>query len=434
MQSQLTIPPISALWTPRSLFTPTGGFLPANAARNLIDGGWYFANGGGLLYLYQEGLYRPGEETMRKVLGQGLGAYWRPKRADDVIRYLYDIARELWQQPPLGRINVVNGILDVNMLMLARHSTSFLSPVRVPVAFDPEADCPLIHKFLAEVFPPDALDLAYEVAGWLLVPDASFQKALLLIGTGANGKSVYLNLCEALLGLDNVANQTLHSISSNRFASSDLYGRLANIAADISSQTLEDVSTFKAIVGGDRVKAERKFKPAFFFHPYARLVFSANRIPMSTDSGLAYWRRWVVVNFPRVFPPKEQDHSLLDKLTSPEELSGFLRHAVAAYRRLKKRGGFTESVSVDAGARQFEDTVDPLTKFLRETVVVAPTASVGKATLHAWYREFSGRNGAGAMSARKFNALLRQQIPGLEDKIVSGEHHWIGIGLRRGRP
>jgi putative DNA primase/helicase len=70
----------------------------------------------------------------------------------------------------------------------------------LPVSYDPKATCPNIDQFVAEVFPDDSTHLAYEIAGWLLTPLTSLQKAILLKGQGGNGKSVFIKILTRLLG------------------------------------------------------------------------------------------------------------------------------------------------------------------------------------------------------------------------------------------
>ena len=81
----------------------------------------------------------------------------------------------------------------------------------------------------------------------------------------------------------------------------DLYGKLANISADIAGVALRQVDLFKRLVGEDRIAAERKYTPAFDFWSYARLLFSGQEIPPTPDASHAYSRRWQILRFPHTF-------------------------------------------------------------------------------------------------------------------------------------
>jgi putative DNA primase/helicase len=97
------------------------------------------------------------------------------------------------------------------------------------------------------------------------------------VGIGRNGKSKLLELITALLGKDNVSNQTIQSLCYNRFSLAELHRKLANISADLPSKELANTGIFKMIVGGDRLEGEHKHKDPFYFDNYAKLMFSCNR-------------------------------------------------------------------------------------------------------------------------------------------------------------
>jgi putative DNA primase/helicase len=154
---------------------------------------------GGWLYRYADGVYKPdGEGHVKRTVkflleSWGQTKRWSSGRADEVVEYLRVDSPLIWDRPPLGVVNVANGLLDVETGELKSHTSDFLSPVQLPANYDPTATCPAWEKFVSEVFPEDAQELAWEVPAWLMTPETSIQKALLLLGEGANGKSVYLS-------------------------------------------------------------------------------------------------------------------------------------------------------------------------------------------------------------------------------------------------
>src|SRR5262249_30584222 len=154
-----------------------------------------------------------------------------------------------------------------------------LSTVQIAVSFDPAAKCPHIERFVRSVFPDDTQLLPFEIVAWLMLPDANIQKAVLLLGEGANGKSVWLNLLLTFLGRENVSALSLHRIEADKFSAARLVGKLCNIGADLPTAALSGTSMFKALTGGDLIPAERKFESSFEFRPFARLLFSANSAP-----------------------------------------------------------------------------------------------------------------------------------------------------------
>src|SRR5205823_2729151 len=117
---------------------------------------------------------------------------------------------------------------------------AFLSAVQIPVDYDPEAKCPAWEQFCSEVFPTDAADagVPFEILAYAMFPGGGRQHAVLCIGEGANGKSVFLSAASTFLGKRNIANLTLHRIEGDRFSASRLVGKLANICSDLPGRDL----------------------------------------------------------------------------------------------------------------------------------------------------------------------------------------------------
>ena len=242
-------------------------WIPRRGAESLRPTGPY-AVGGERLWAYRDGCYRPGgEELLRAAAADELGDEWRRSRVDDIVVYIRDTAPRLVTEPPFDLINVRNGLLNVNDGSLIDHDPAYLFPIQLAVAYDPDATCPTIDKFLADTLEPDLIPLLLEVIAYLITPDNSLQQAVMFTGPGGTGKSVTLNVIRALLGSENVSSVSLHQLDDDRFARADLYGRLANIFADLDARAPQSSSIFKLITGGDTIRGEHKHRPAFDFKP-----------------------------------------------------------------------------------------------------------------------------------------------------------------------
>ena len=145
------------------------------------------------------------------------------------------------------------------------------------------------------------------------------------------------------VGKQNVSHPTLQELLGDRFASADLNCKLVNVFADLEADKLVNTGRFKALVSGDSIRAQRKHQQAFSFRNYAKLIFSTNKIPESMDNSYAYYRRWVILPFDRIFEGEKEDTDLISKLTTEEELSGLLNLAQKGLTKLIKEGGFKET-------------------------------------------------------------------------------------------
>lgn len=396
---------------------------------------------GGKLYRYVGGVYkRQGEEFIKGRVKQlclawGMSGEWSTRRAAEVLEFIRVDTPELWERPPMDLLNVKNGLLRIADRVLLPHDPGYLSTVQLPVEFNSDATCPNTNRFVSQVFPADAQMIPWEIIAWLMRPDTSIQKSVMLTGEGSNGKSRWLNQVLEFIGKPNTTAISLHKLESDKYVTARLLGKLANICPDLPSQHLAGTSVFKAITGGDPILAEYKFKDSFEFIPFVRLLFSANHLPQSPDGSHAFFRRWVVIPFDRTFSEEEQiPRDELDAmLTAPGELSGVLNKALDALPRLKKQRGFSEPGSLRKAWREFYSTTDPLAVWLDRYTIDDPDASIVMKDLRVAYNAYAERSGKPQKNEKAFGLELKRLRPAVEKKQKTHfrKLQWCyqGIGL-----
>jgi putative DNA primase/helicase len=266
-----------------------------------------------------------------------------------------------------------------------------------------------------------------------MTPDTSFQKALLLLGDGGNGKSRFLAGLKAFLGRRNVTALSLQKLESDRFAPVRLKGKLANICPDLPSQHLEQNAVFKQLTGDDGdMTGEHKFSDSFEFRPFARLVFSANQPPQSNDSSDGFFRRWLVLPFLRTFTGSDQvDSSEIDaKLSDPAELSGVLNKALEFLPQIRKFG-LTETPSMQLARAEFRQVTDPLAVWLDRNTIMGPDLMISRDTLREAYDNDPIRRGA-SLPSQAFGRAFKQLRPTVEPKqrLYEGKPKtWVYLGI-----
>jgi len=207
------------------------------------------AKGGGDLYIYRDGCFRPkGRLYLQREVAAKLGDKWKSRHSSEVVTLIEHTAQELWDTPDPDLIQLANGILDVTSGDLMPPTPDYLSPARLPIHHDSAAKCPAIDKALSDTLDPELRESFLELAGYLATADNSLQKAIMFLGSGANGKSVLLRLIRAYLGPSNVSNVALHRLDEDRFAAAELYGKHANIFSDLDAGALR----------ADRVRLSRQ--------------------------------------------------------------------------------------------------------------------------------------------------------------------------------
>jgi putative DNA primase/helicase len=371
------------------------------------------------------------------LLDWGLGNKWNSHFGREVAEYIRLTSPSLWERPPLEILNLANGLYDLTRETLLPHSADHLSPVQLPFAYDPTARCPGWDDFIKKVFPPDSLDLAYEIPAYLMRPDMSQQIAILLFGNGSNGKSRYLQGLTNFLGPANVASLSLHRLENDRFSVARLVGKLANSCPDLPSQQLVSTSVFKSLVGGDTMLAERKFENSFECSPYARLIFSANSYPRSQDASWAFFRRWLVIPFEQSF--QEQDaipqHVLDERLSQPSELSGLFNRAREVLSAFKVRGSFAQSESTRRAGWEFQEQTDPVAVWLETETITSPNLQIPKRDLYIYYSGQLHERNEVPLTQKAFSVAVKRLRPHVREgqPIVDGQrvHSWIGLALKK---
>lgn len=329
----------------------------------------------GEVLVYDNGVYVPAEaaigevaETLLRRLGQGDKATTGCVR--EVIGHIQRstyVSRDEFNANP-NLLNVENGVLNLQTLELTPHRPDFLSTIRIPISYDPNASCPLIEKFLSEIVKLKDIPLLEEVFGWCLDTGLNIRRLPLLEGEGANGKTTYMELLRNFLGRPNCSAASMQRLAGNPFAAATLDGKLANICTELSSRDLRETALLKALTGGDTIQAEHKYGKPFTFQNKAKLLFAANRLPRIYDDVAAVWQRLMVVNFPNKFVGEKSDKDLLSKLTIPKELSGLLNRALKAHGRLKAKGDFSYTESVDSVRDRYILMSDPVQAFFEDQV------------------------------------------------------------------
>lgn len=355
----------------------------------------------GEVLIYRDGVYVKGGETVlagtiersahELALDEIVKIGFIREITEHVKRRTYRDRKEFDADPHL--INLKNGLLNLESLTFKEHTPDYLSVNQLPVGYDPNAQCPKIMKFLSEVTFPEDLVALQQVTGYTLWKGYPAHIAVMLVGDGSNGKSTFINLVKALLGIDNIASRSLQDLVMNRFATADLYGKSANLYADLSDQALKFTGTFKMLTGNDPLTAEQKFRNAFTFVNYAKLIFSANKVPEVYEDSVAFFRRWVLFTFPNTFTGKRDNRNLLKELTTPEELSGFLNWALEGLQQLKQNNWrFTNSKSVAQVREEYIRKSSPIQAFLMDCMDQNADGKEPKANVYAAFCDYCRTN------------------------------------------
>jgi len=420
-------------------FDDTNNFVPKRLADDISEKYRFVTHRQShVIYVHTNGVYEPmGEEVIKGECRKRLEEQVRGWHVSEVVRH---IAETTYTGPerftsPANLINTESGPLDLETLKIVPAPDDVLFLNKIPVKYDPTASCPKILKFLSEIVNPEDIPLIQEVAGYCLYRKYFLHRAVMLLGSGANGKSTLLNLIRSLVGHNNSKSISLQELIYDRFATADLFGALVNIYADIPTTKLTRTGTFKMLVGEDMIRGQRKHRDPFDFWNYAKQLFSANELPPTDDLSEAWWRRWILIKFPNSFPedgPNTDPH-LLEKLTMPEERSGFLNWAIVGLKRLLENGKFTMTKTRREIEEMWVAQSDSLRAFALKFADYNAETAVIKEDFMAAYFSFCKDEELPAVDA----SVVGRRLPTIVPRVFSerpklGERQrpaWIGLML-----
>lgn len=338
--------------------------------------------------------------------------------------------RELNANPYI--VNVRNGLYNVLEDTLTPHTPDYYSTVQLNVTYDRGAGCPRFKEFLKESMDGDMeqVGLIQEMLGYFLIPVNSAQKCFVIVGAASAGKSVLLRvLNDVLLGKKNVSNVSWQALNE-RFKTAELFGKLANIFADLPTKNIDDNGIFKALVGEDYLTVEKKNKNPFSFQCCARLLFSCNSIPRNYgDRSEGFYRRLIIIRFNHAVPQEKRDPDLLEKFRA--EADGIFLFALEGLKRLmNNRYKFSETQKNRDELQQYREESDSVLSFIKDRCEMDASYSAGSTELFNAYKAYCEECGMKPYAQKNFVQQITAVYPSIERGIDSLGKRRVLNGIR----
>jgi putative DNA primase/helicase len=372
-------------------------------------------------------------------------------------------AAESWHGISIGQepfdvdpwlLNCPNGTLDLRTgAVSAHHPGDFLTKC-LDVVYDPSAPCPEWERFLQRIMGfsqgPDTpemgcgelenrrladkqtqelIDFLQRFVGYALTGITNEQCFCFLYGSGANGKSTFLETLRALLGDYALSTPSASLLSKERHDAipndiARLRGARLVTAVEMGEGKKLDEQLLKRLTGQDAVTARFLRQEFFEFLPQFKLLVACNHLPSLDGSDPAIWRRIHCVPFAVTIPEHEQDKDLSAKLR--QELPGILAWAVRGCMAWQQ-GGLQPPGIVQRTTAAYRSDMDSVGRFLEECCVRIDQASVKAGDLYDAYKDWCSAGGESAMTLKAMSKRLDER--GIE-KYTSNYVWRRGIGLK----
>jgi len=294
-------------------------------------------------------------------------------------------------------------------------------------------------SFLADITLSDIdlMLLLQQWCGYLLLPTLKYQKFLLCVGDGANGKGVFFDTITAALSQANTSNVPLARFD-NPYALFGTYGKLVNMSNE-NARNIENKaeSIIKEYVAGDKVLWEQKYHDAFFAYPTAKLMFATNELPRIKDATDGIWRRMILVPFEAKFTGDKQNTNLSKELQQPDELAGILNWMIEGAEILEKMGRFTEPKKCKTALENYRDESDSARLFLRDNFEHDPEndTPIPCTWLHQQYQNWCNQNGFKAKNNVHFGHSVNQLFTVSKSRPYFGTRKinvYVGLKFQEG--
>lgn len=260
-------------------------------------------------------------------------------------------------------------------MVLVPHARDQLLSKLMPLTFDREAKAPLFDAFLARIQPD--IEMRQFLQRWfgLSMTAIPEQKLAFFYGSGANGKSVLVDLMGKAMG-NYAATARIESLTgTNRRGGGDatpdlvplMGGRMVRATEPDEGQRLQE-ALIKELTGGEPMLIRSLNKDFIEVLPFFKLTMSGNHKPdiRGTDDGI--WRRVMLVPFDIQIPESERDPDLGKKLW--EERAGIMNWLIEGLLEYLEYG-LEPPQGVLEATREYREESDPIGAFLTRCCVIS---------------------------------------------------------------
>jgi putative DNA primase/helicase len=336
---------------------------------------------------------------------------------DELIKQFHSVAHlpipDTNDQPVL--INLQNGTVEIDpkgseLVKIRNPKREDFLTYQLPFIYDSDALAPRFKQYLDEVLPDEQLQkILAEFIGYVFVKtdQLKLEKALILHGPGGNGKSVFFDIVNALLGPENVSTYTLESLTNqNGYYRAKIANKLVNYGSEISTNM--QTAMFKQMVSGEPVEARLPYGEPFTLNNYAKLVFNCNELPTDVEHTNAFFRRFMIIPFEVMIPEEDQDKQLSKKIID-NELSGVFNWVLDGLKRVLKQKGFSQSEVIEKRNNKYRKESDSVQMFISERGYSESMVDwTALKELYAKYKRYCEADGYYPVAKRKFSKRLEK--------------------------
>lgn len=329
-------------------------------------------------------------------------------------------------------IVVNNGMVDWQNNELIPWDPQVKTTISFDIDYDPHATCPRFEQYMKDWLPEESVRMVVqEYLGYCLIPNTNYRKALFLYGKGKNGKSMLIEFLQEFFG-EHSATLSYDGLFS-RFGPSQLKDKLVNIFDDTTVSFTKETSIAKNLIAGGSISAEYKGRDMFQFQNVARLIYSSQETPRTSDNTVAWRDRWFFVKFPNQFRPSNKAKTEIQNALK-EERAGIFNWMVEGLRRLMTNDDFTHSEELAITTIEYQSQNDSVAQYIHNVCTVEPDTEkkISINDLYKVYCIWSEHESLRTVSKKVFSQRVADMGFSREKAYIngkSGQTHFIGLIL-----
>jgi P4 family phage/plasmid primase-like protien len=401
------------------------------------------------MWIYDDGIYVPHAKTyIEEYCSEAFGIAYTSHISNAVAKIIqvnnYVNQEDFFQVQKETLICCKNGLFDLSTKTLIDYNKNNIFFSKINAEYNANAQCTKFLEFLSQIVEnKEDIDIIQEVFGWFFFKKYQFEKIIMFVGDGRNGKSKLIEIMTYFLHAESVSQITPHTMEDEEsFSLSTMFGKLANLVADIGDGSLRKTQKLKALSGNDTIQVKRKFMTDLRFKNVAKMVFGCNELPIIYDTKSGMWERWILLNFPYKFVEKErvgenQYHKLRDDdviegiINNNSEMSGILNWALEGYYRLANQKRFSYKKTPEQTKAIWLRKADSFESFILDCCDFDYNYEISKDDLRRTYSQYVSEHKLRIKNDKHVARSLGEKgITDIRKKGSDTEYYWQGIRLK----
>ena len=362
---------------------------------NILMKKYHIKNYSGNLYIYNKGIYSDDISILERNIIK-LNPNITKRIREEIFSYIKIIKSEENISASKNYINFKNYLYDIKNSKILPHTPSIFTINQINAEYINDTlfneD---VEKFLNDITNNNSIKrkAILEIIGYSMTSSVDFQKAFVFYGkTAENGKSTLLEIILNLIGKDNTCHVTIHDLQKGKFYASEIGGKLLNTVAELPRTKLDSVELFKAVVTGDSLSVEKKYKDRYTITPYAKHIFTANELPKISDTTNGFYRRLNILEFDASFTDNQKRDFDISKLLNENALNYLAKISLEAYIELLKRRHFSNEVESNKIIENYKNQNNSVNEYLYDSsyfeIFINKNTTFTRKSLYNNYRDF----------------------------------------------